>query len=72
MKHQEGYRVFKLDRTEYLTYSLTKNKDLANVNLRRAISMALNRKVLASTVGGANTPAASFTGPQDRVLAIMF
>lgn len=38
LKHQEGYRVFKLDRTEYLTYSLTKNKDLANVNLRRAIS----------------------------------
>lgn len=67
MKHQEGYRVFKLDRTEYLTYSLTKNKDLANVNLRRAISMALNRKVLASTVGGANTPATTFTGPQETV-----
>lgn len=67
LKHQEGYRVFKLDRTEYLTYSLTKNKDLANVNLRRAISMALNRKVLASTVGGANTPATTFTGPQETV-----
>ena len=54
-----------------MTYSLTKNKDLANVNLRRAISMALNRKVLASTVGGANTPATTFTGPQETVHKLM-
>lgn len=67
LKNQKGYRVFNLDRTEYLTYSLTNNKDLANANLRRAVSMALNRKVLAATVGGANTPATTFTGPQEMV-----
>lgn len=67
LKNQKGYHVFNLDRTEYLTYSLTRNKDLANVNLRRAISMSLNRKVLASTVGGANTPATTYTGPQETV-----
>lgn len=67
LKHQKDYRVFNLDGTEYLTYSLTNNKDLANTNLRRAISMALNRKVLAATVGGANTPATTFTGPQETV-----
>lgn len=67
LKNQKGYRVFNLDRTEYLTYSLTNNKDLANANLRRAVSMALNRKVLATTVGGANTPATTFTGPKEMV-----
>ena len=61
LKHQAGYRVFKLDRTEYLTYNVSKNKDMANVNLRRAFSMALNRKELASTIGGANTVATTFT-----------
>lgn len=47
LKHQNGYQVFKLDRTEYLTYNVSKNKDLANVNLRRALSMALDRQSLA-------------------------
>ena len=51
LKHQNGYRVFKSDRTEYLTYNVAKNRDMANVNLRRAFSMVLNRKELASTVG---------------------
>lgn len=67
LKKQKGYRVFKLDRTEYLTYNVSKNTDLANVNLRRAFSMALNRKELATTVGGANTVATTFTGPQEMV-----
>ncbi|GAA2866773.1 peptide ABC transporter substrate-binding protein [Lactobacillus intestinalis] len=67
LKHQAGYRVFSADQTEYLTYSLTNNKDLANVNLRRAISMALNRKALAKTVGPANTVATTFTGPEETV-----
>lgn len=72
LKHQAGYRVFKLDRTEYLTYNVSKNKDMANVNLRRAFSMALNRKELASTIGGANTVATTFTGPQETVNGVNF
>lgn len=67
LKGREGYRVFKLDRTEYLTYNVSKNKDLANVKLRQAFSMALNRKQLANTVGGANDAAREFTGPQETV-----
>ncbi|GAA0041871.1 peptide ABC transporter substrate-binding protein [Lactobacillus amylovorus] len=67
LKNQSGYHVFKLDRTEYLTYNVSKNKDLANVNLRRAFSMALNRKSLAQTVGAANTVATTFSGPQETV-----
>lgn len=67
LKNHSDYRVFKEDGTEYLTYNVSKNKDLANVNLRRAVSVALNRKSLASTVGAANTVATTFTGPQETV-----
>ena len=67
LKHQNGYQVFKLDRTEYLTYNVSKNKDLANVNLRRALSMALDRQSLAKTVGAANTVAKTFAGPNEKV-----
>lgn len=72
LKNQEGYRVFKLDRTEYLTYNVSKNKDLANVNVRRAFSMAINRQELAKTVGGANSVATTFVGPEEGVNGINF
>ncbi|CDI43862.1 peptide ABC transporter substrate-binding protein [Lactobacillus helveticus] len=72
LKHQTGYRVFRSDRTEYLTYNVSQNKDMANVNLRRAFSMVLNRKELASTVGGANTVATTFTAPQETVNGMNF
>lgn len=67
LRGQNGYRVFNLDRTEYLTYNVSKNKALANTDLRRALSLALDRKELANTVGGANTVATTFTGPQEAV-----
>lgn len=67
LKNNSAYRVFKLDRTEYLTYNVSKNTALANVNLRRALSMALNRKQLANVVGGANSVAREFTGSYDTV-----
>lgn len=67
LKKQTGYHVFTPDQTQYLTYNVSKNKDLANANLRRAISMALDRKALGATVGGANDPATTFTGPQEAV-----
>lgn len=67
LKNQSGYRVFKLDGVEYLTFNVTKNKYLANTNVRRAISMALNRDELAKTVGQANTKATTFTGTQETV-----
>lgn len=72
LKHQDGYRVFKLDRTEYLTYNVSKNKDMANANVRRAFSMALDRAELAKIVGGANTVATTFTGPQETVNGVNF
>lgn len=72
LKNHADYRVFKLDRTEYLTYNISKNKDMANVNLRRAFSMAINRKELANTVGSANAVATTFTGPQETVNGVNF
>ncbi|MBP2057089.1 oligopeptide transport system substrate-binding protein [Lactobacillus colini] len=65
LKNQSDYQVFKLDRTEYLTFNVSKNKLLANADFRRAVSMALDRKTLANTVGAANTVATTFVGPQD-------
>lgn len=52
--------------------NVSQNKDMANVNLRRAFSMVLNRKELASTVGGANTVATTFTAPQETVNGMNF
>lgn len=67
LKGQSGYTVYKLDRTEYLTFNVSKHPELANVDFRRAVSMALNRAQLAKTVGGANTVARTFAGPNEYV-----
>lgn len=60
LKHQNGYTVRPTASTFYLQYN-QKNKDLQNANLRRAISLAINRKALGSALGGSNKPANSFT-----------
>lgn len=67
LKNQPAYRVFKLDRTEYLTFNVAKNNLLQNADFRRAVSMALDRASLAKTVGGANEVATTFVGPQESV-----
>ena len=61
MKNKRGYRVLTLGNTTYLSYNYKKKKIFRNVNLRRAISMAINRKQLLSTIGTYNTQAKTFS-----------
>ena len=61
MKGKKGYRVQTLGNTTYLCYNYKKKKIFRNANLRRAISMAINRKQLLSTIGTYNTQAKTFS-----------
>ena len=60
LKHQNGFTLRPGSSTFYLQYN-QKNKFLKNANLRRAISLAINRKALTNALGGANKPASSLT-----------
>ena len=60
LKGKTGYTQRKMSTTQYLSYNLKKHPEFKNKNLRLAISMAINRKELASTLGGAATPATTF------------
>ncbi|KRL90459.1 peptide ABC transporter substrate-binding protein [Lactobacillus kalixensis] len=57
LKNQSGYTIRQTSSTKYLEMNQGKKNGLENVHLRRAISMAINRKALANAVGGANKPA---------------
>lgn len=61
LKGTTGWTVRKFASTRYLQYNIAKDKNLANANLRKAISLAINKKQLATTVGAANQAAVSFT-----------
>lgn len=61
LKGSTGWTVRKFASTRYLQYNIAKDKNLANANLRKAISLSINKKALATTVGAANSPAVSFT-----------
>ena len=61
LKNQKGYTLRPGASTFYLEFNQAKNKDLKNVNLRRAISLSINRKALTNALGGANKPASSLT-----------
>lgn len=67
LKHQKGYRIFNLDRTEYLDFNIQKSKLFANVNFRRAVSLALDRAELAKTVGAGNKVATNYAGPRESI-----
>lgn len=60
LKGKTDYTQRKMSTTQYLAYNLKKHPEFKNKNLRLAISMAINRKELASTLGGAATPATTF------------
>lgn len=60
LKGKTGYTQRKMSTTQYLSYNIKKHPEFKNKNLRLAISMAINRKELASTLGGAATPATTF------------
>ncbi len=61
MKGKKGYTVLTLGNTTYLSYNYKKEKMFRNANLRRALSMAINRKQLLTTIGDYNTQATTFS-----------
>ena len=61
LKEDPGYTLRNSASTFYLQYNQAKVKALRNVNLRRAISMAINRQNLTKVLGGGNTAANSLT-----------
>lgn len=67
LKGRKGYQIFKLDRTEYLDFNIPKSKLFANPNFRRAVSLAINRKELASTTGAGNVPANNYAGQTEAI-----
>ena len=60
LKGKTGYTQRKMSTTQYLSYNLQKHPEFKNKNLRLAISMAVNRKELTATLGGAAIPATTF------------
>lgn len=60
LKGKSGYTQRKMSSTQYLSYNLKKRKEFQNVYLRQAISLAINRKELVKTLGGAATVADTF------------
>lgn len=61
LSKKPGFQLINNGGTAYLQYNLQKDKNLANLNIRRAISMAIDRSGLCSTLGGNNQPAKTFT-----------
>lgn len=61
LKGKTGWTVRRFASTRYLQYNIKKDKNLANPNLRKAISLAIDKKQLATTIGAANQPAVSYT-----------
>lgn len=64
LKNQKGYTSLNQGATFYLQFNVAKNKYLANTNVRRALSLAVNRKGLASSLGGNSLPANTLTPTQ--------
>jgi ABC-type oligopeptide transport system substrate-binding subunit len=64
LKNQKGYTELNQGSTFYLQFNIAKNKYLANANVRKALSLAVNRKGLTTTLGGNNQPADTLTPTQ--------
>lgn len=61
LKHNKAYTVRKLAETEYLQFNLKKYQKFRSANLRRGISMAINRADLTSSLGASYKAATTFT-----------
>ena len=64
LKNQKGYVTLNQGATFYLQFNVAKNKYLANTNIRKALSLAVNRKGLTSSLGGNSVPANTLTPTQ--------
>ena len=60
LKHQSGYTIRPASSTQYVQLN-EKNRLFKNADFRRALSLSINRKALASSVGGANKPVTTFS-----------
>lgn len=60
LKHNAGYTLRDTAATFYVQFN-QRRKIFKNENLRKAISMSINRKALSNALGGSNTPADSLT-----------
>ena len=61
LKNNAAFTLINSGGTAYLQYNLQKDKNLTNANIRKAISLAIDRTGLCSTLGGNNQPAKTFT-----------
>lgn len=61
LKSVKGYALYPRGTTFYIQFNQAKNKYLQNANIRKALSMAINRESLAKVLGGSNTVAHTFT-----------
>ena len=64
LKNQKGYVTLNQGATFYLQFNVAKNKYLANTNIRKALSLAVDRKGLNSSLGGNSVPANTLTPTQ--------
>ena len=64
LKNQKGYTELNQGATFYLQFNIAKNKYLANTNIRKALSLAVDRKGLTSSLGGNSVPANTLTPTQ--------
>lgn len=64
LKNQKGYVTLNQGATFYLQFNVAKNKYLANTNVRKALSLAVDRKGLTSSLGGNSVPANTLTPTQ--------
>ncbi|GHV98222.1 peptide ABC transporter substrate-binding protein [Lactobacillus nasalidis] len=63
LKSTKGYTTLNQGATFYMQFNIAKNKYLANANIRKALSLAINRKGLVSSLGGNNVAANTLTPP---------
>lgn len=61
LQKSTGYTVRKLASTQYLQFNIKKYKKFNNADLRRGISMAINRSALSKTLGATYEVATTFT-----------
>lgn len=61
LKSVKGYALYPRGTTFYIQFNQAKNKYLQNANIRKALSMAINRESLTKVLGGSNTVAHTFT-----------
>ncbi len=61
LKSVKGYTLYPRGTTFYIQFNQAKNKYLKNANIRKALSLAVNRKNLIKVLGGSNTVSKTLT-----------